>query len=50
MIDDKDGGDAVWTVVDDWMEGGSNDVDDKNSETVDEIDDKDGWLRDDVEL
>ena len=32
------------------MEGGSNDVDDKNSWTVDEIDDKDGWLGDDVGL
>ena len=43
-IDDKDGGDAVRTVIDDWTVGDRDNMDDNNSWTVDEIDDKDGWL------
>ena len=29
MIDDKDEGDVVSTVIDDWMAGSSDDMDDK---------------------
>ena len=42
---------VVCTVVNDWLGGSSDDVDDKNGWTVDKrwlIDDKDCWLEDDV--
>ena len=44
MIDDKDSwlGDDVCTVVNDWMVGGSDDVDNNNSWTI--YMDKNEWL------